>query len=524
MIFTVDAEWLIPPFIMATGIGIGYAVRTIVVRAQSASDERRATRALEDARERAQRLVHEAELQSREKIVAADEMIKVTLAERTQQAEETEQELKEQRRHIEERSGILEQWEKSLSDRRETVEQERLRLAAAIQESSSARAEYIHKIEHAAGLSASEARDELRANVERDVKPEIEAWVAKAAAQAREEAEAHARELVLAALQRYAAAQTAASSTSTIDLPSEEMKGRIIGKDGRNIKSLENELGCTVLIDESSKTVTLSCFDPIRREIGRQTIQRLIEDGRIHPARIEECAAAVRAEITEATRGHGREAFRTLGLALGTESLTETVGRLYFRHSYGQNILSHSIEVARLMGMLAPEIGLDPVIARRVGLLHDIGKALDHDEVGGHADIGARFLERQNESADVIAGVRGHHDDSVAGAQSAYAALSGAADAMAAARPGARQGATEEYFERMEKLEALALAFPGVAQCFAMQAGREIRVFVRPQEVNDMASVRLARDIASRIAQQLRFPGQIKVTVIRETRCVEFAR
>ncbi len=524
MIFTADAAWLVPPLIMATGIGLGYAIRTVVVRAQSASDERRATRTLEDARVNARRIVQEAELTARGKVVTADETIRAHVAERTRQLDESEQELKSRRHHLDERSATLEQWEKALSDRREAVERERHQLAAALQETHAARASYLHQLEKTAGETVPDARRELRSQVEREVKPEIEAWMAKAVAQAREDAETRARELVLTALQRYAAAQTASASTSTLDLPSEDMKGRIIGKDGRNIKSLENELGCTVLIDESSRSVTLSCFDPVRREIGRLTLLRLIEDGRIHPARIEECAAAVRAEVAEATREHGAEAFRALGLALGSPPLIEAVGRLHFRHSYGQNVRSHSVEVGRLMGMLAPEVGLDPVTARRVGLLHDIGKALDHDETGGHSDIGADFLERQGESAEVIAGVRGHHADPGSGTQSAYAALASAADAMAAARPGARQGATQEFFERMEKLEALALAFPGVAQCFAMQAGRELRVFVRPQEVSDLASVTLARDIAARIAQHLRFPGQIKVTVIRETRCVEFAR
>ena len=526
MIMTqVDAVWLVPPLIMATGIGIGYVIRTVVSRAQSASDERRATRLLEDARTEARHIGQDAEIQARTALLEAQERIKADYARREESLAAVERELDDRRDHFDERSSFLEQREHQLSERWESLEQERGRVARALHAADAARSDYLRKLEQAAGLTASEARKELRAGVEREVKPEVDAWVAKTVAQAREDAEARSRELVLAALQRYAAAQTSSASTHTIPLPGEEMKGRIIGKDGRNIKALENELGCTVLIDEAAHSVTLSCFDPVRREIGRRTILRLIEDGRIHPARIEECAAAVRAEIAQVTRESGEEAFHTLGLALGADALTEAVGRLHFRHSYGQNILAHSVEVARLMGMLAPELGLDPALARRVGLLHDIGKALDHEEMGAHADIGADFLDRQGEPPEVVAGVRGHHADPApgVGAQSAYAALTAAADAMAAARPGARQGAAQEYFERLDKLEALARSFPGVAQCFALHAGRELRVFVRPNEVNDLAAVRLARDLAAQIARQMRFPGQIKVTVIRETRCVEFA-
>ncbi|MBP7275251.1 MAG: ribonuclease Y [Kiritimatiellae bacterium] len=522
----VGAVWLVPPLIMAIGIGIGYVVRAVVSRAQSASDERRATRQLEDARADARHMAQEADIQARTVLLEAQERIKAEYARREEALAAVEKELDKRRDYFEERATFLEQREHQLSERWESLEQEHGRVARALHAADDARSDFLHKLEQAAGLTASEARKELRASVEREVKPEIDAWLARTVAQAREDAETRSRELVLSALQRYAAAQTSAASTSSIPLPNEEMKGRIIGKDGRNIKALENELGCTVLIDESAHSVTLSCFDPVRREIGRQTILRLIEDGRIHPARIEECAAAVRGEIAQLIHERGEEAFQTLGLALGPEPLTEAVGRLHFRHSYGQNILAHSVEVARLMGMLAPELGLDPAVARRVGLLHDIGKSLDHEELGAHAEIGADFLERQDEPAEVVAGVRGHHADALpsTGAHSAYAALASAADAITAARPGARQGAAQEYFERLEKLEALAQSLPGVARCFALHAGRELRVFVRPNEITDLAAVRLARDLAAQIARQMRFPGQIKVTVIRETRCVEFAR
>jgi ribonuclease Y len=310
-------------------------------------------------------------------------------------------------------------------------------------------------------------------------------------------------------------------TTVPVHLPDETMKGRIIGREGRNIRALEMATGVTVIIDDSPGVVVLSSFDPIRREIAKVALERLVADGRINPALIEEMADKVTAELDDLILKAGEEAVAALRLARVPLDLLKLLGRLKFRTSYSQNVLRHSVEAAHLAGLMAPEIGLDPEIARRVALFHDLGKAVDHEVQGRHADIGADLLAQAGESETVVAAVRAHHGDAPGGA---YAALAAAADAITAARPGARAETTDLFLQRMENLEGLAKAEPGVVRSLAMQAGRELRVFVEPTAVDDAAAIQLARRIAQRVEEQLDYPGQIKVTVIRETRCVEYAR
>jgi ribonucrease Y len=518
----VDATWLIPPLIMVTGIGVGYAIHRVLTRARSASDERRATRALEDARAEANAILQQAALDARTKALHVREHFEQEQAERLGHLRSAEQKLVERETSLEQRSALLERREAELSGRRETIDAARSDIERARSEIEQTRGELRHRIEAAAHLDLADARAELRAEAEQSLNAELEAWSAKRIAEARVTAESRAKEIILTAIERHAAPQVSGAAATALALPSEEMKGRIIGKDGRNIRSLENELGCGVVIDETPRTVTLSCFDPIRREIARRTLLRLVEDGRIHPARIEETAAAARTEVADAIREAGEAAFHELRLPMAEPEVVEAVGRLNFRHSYTQNVLRHSIEVARLMGLIAPEVGLDPALARRVGLLHDIGKALDHEVEGGHAEIGGAFLAARGEAPKVVAGVAGHHPG--VDAPSAYAALCSAADAMTAARPGARLDSAEAFAQRMAGLETLARSFPGVAQCYAAQAGRELRVLVHADRIDDAGALRLARDLARAVETQAHVPGQVKVTVIRETRCVEFAR
>jgi ribonuclease Y len=305
-------------------------------------------------------------------------------------------------------------------------------------------------------------------------------------------------------------------------LPSDDMKGRIIGRDGRNIRALEAATGVNFMIDDTPEAVVVSGFDPIRREIAKQALERLLTDGRIHPARIEEVVEKAREEMTEVIRSAGEETLFEVDIQGVDPELVRTLGRLKFRTSYTQNVLRHSIEVARLMGLMAGELGLDPVVAKRIGLFHDIGKALDHEIEGGHAIIGADLLRRVGESQEVVNAVAAHHED--VEAQSLYAVLCSAADAMSSSRLGARSETTDLYIKRLEKLEAIADSFAGVEKSYAIQAGREVRVIVQPDKIDDNAAVVLARDMSKKIESDLQYPGQIRVTVIRETRCVEYAK
>ena len=339
---------------------------------------------------------------------------------------------------------------------------------------------------------------------------------------ARDTAEREAQKIVTLAVQRYAASHASEMMTCSVALPNDEMKGRIIGREGRNIRALEAATGINLLIDDTPEAVVISGFDPVRREVARLSLERLILDGRIHPARIEEVVTKAQEEMDERIRQAGEEALYTLGIQGFEPELIRTLGRLKFRSSYAQNVLMHSVEVAQLMGVMAAELGLDVMLAKRIGLLHDIGKALDHDIEGSHAVIGADLLRRLGETPLVVNAVAAHHDD-VPG-ESLYAILASAGDAISASRPGARAETTEIYVKRLEKLEAIADGFPGVEKSYAIQAGREVRVVVQPEHVTEHEAMAMARNICKKIESDLQDPGQIRVMVVRETRSVEYAR
>jgi ribonuclease Y len=339
---------------------------------------------------------------------------------------------------------------------------------------------------------------------------------------AKQKAEEQARRVISLAIQRYAGNHTFETTTATVALQGDDIKGRIIGREGRNIRAFEAATGITVLIDDTPNAVVLSGFDPVRREIARESMQRLILDGRIHPTRIEEVVAKVAEEMDEAIVRSGEEAIYNLGLTPMHVEIVKLLGRLRFRHSFSQNILDHSIEVAHLMGMMAAEIGLDIASAKRAGLLHDIGKALNHEVEGSHAIIGAEFIKRHGETDDVVNGVASHHDE--VPHTNLLGILVSAADAISASRPGARSETMTTYIKRLENLEQIGTSFPGVEKCFAVQAGRELRVVVHPSQVNDEQAAALARSLVRKIEDDLQYPGQIRVTVVRETRCVEYAK
>jgi len=375
---------------------------------------------------------------------------------------------------------------------------------------------------HVANLSVDEARTMVLDRLGKDMEDETDRIVERRLEDARETAETKAREIVITAIQRYAADHTCDSTVSTVDIPSDDMKGRVIGREGRNIRAFEKATGVDVIVDDTPGVVVVSGFDPVRREIARRSLEKLIQDGRIHPTRIEEVVAATEKEVNKQVSEYGKQAAVEANVRGLHNKLMDLLGRLHFRTSYGQNVMKHSMEVAYLGQVIAEELGLNGQIARRCGLLHDIGKAVDHEVEGGHPQIGADLCKRYGEKEEIVDAVGGHHGDIEA--KSIYTPIIAAADAISASRPGARRETLERYVQRLKKLEEIAMGFEGVRQAYAIQAGREVRVIVDPENVNDLLSAKIAHDIAKRIEEEMEYPGEVKVTLLRETRCVEYAR
>ncbi|HUS90370.1 MAG TPA: ribonuclease Y [Phycisphaerae bacterium] len=373
-----------------------------------------------------------------------------------------------------------------------------------------------------ANLSLEEARQLLLGQVEREMERETAELISRRLEEAKEAADGQSREIVVTAIQRYAAEHTCESTVSTVDIPSDDMKGRVIGREGRNIRAFEKATGVDVIVDDTPGVVVVSAFDPVRRETARRALEKLIQDGRIHPTRIEEIVAATDKEVQKQIFDRGKQAMVDANIRGLHNKLIELLGRLQFRTSYGQNVLQHSTEVAYLGQVIADELGLNGKIARRAGLLHDIGKAVDHEVEGGHPQIGADLCKRYGEKDEIINAVAGHHGD--VAAETVYTPIITAADAISASRPGARRETLERYVQRLQKLEEIASDFEGVKQAYAIQAGREVRVIVDADNVDDRVSGKIARDIARRVEDEMEYPGEVRVTVIREVRCVEYAR
>jgi ribonuclease Y len=478
-----------------------------VVREAERDAETRRKEALFEAREQAHAILRQAEQEARERLQAA---------------EARERELAERSRTVADREAAVERAEqelgrreRALAERERAVEQARAKAEALL-------AERQRELQRVAGLTAEEAKDLLLRQIETDARREAATLVKRLEAEAREMAAARAREIITDAIQRSAAEHAIETTVSVIDLPNDEMKGRIIGREGRNIRALELATGVELIVDDTPGAIILSSFDPYRREIARQAIERLVADGRIHPARIEEVVDKVKTEMDETVRREGEAAAFELGLYDLHPEIYRMMGKLKFRTSYGQNVLAHSKEVAYLAGIMAREVGLDAHVAVRAAFLHDIGKAIDRDLGGSHLELGIEFLRKHGESEAVVNAMAAHHMD--IDWPSLEAMIVQAADAISAARPGARRDLLESYVKRLEKLEGIADSFKGVAKSFALQAGREIRILVESDKVSDEEAVWLSKDIARRIEQELEYPGQIKVTVIRETRAVDYAR
>ena len=515
-------EWLWPTLTAAGFTLIGFIGHALVVRVRDAAANRAAGDILREARREADTLLKEAQLAARDEMMRTREKSESELQARQMVLSTAADRLSRRDERMEREEQRLEEREQALDLRSQRLEEERKVLQADRERVETLAAEGQRLLERQAHLTAAEARAELLARLDGELAEETAGLLRKVQAEARATAESRAREILTLAIQRHAADQVADVTTTAVTLPGEAMKGRIIGREGRNIRALEMATGVTVIIDDSPEIVVLSSFDPVRREIARVTLERLMADGRINPARIEEMADQVTADLDRLILQAGEEAVDVLHLSPVPLELLRLLGRLKFRTSHAQNVLQHSIEAARLASLMAPPVGLNPDIARRAALFHDIGKALDHEVAGPHAEIGADLLRKAGESEIVVNAVRAHHVESEPGG--AYAALVSAADAVTAARPGARTETTGLYLRRMENLEAIAREEPGVVRSLAMQAGRELRIFVEPMEINDSAAIHLARKIAQKIEQELDYPGQIKVTVIRETRSVEYAR
>jgi ribonuclease Y len=464
----------------------------------------------------------QADLQSRQEILTRRDEL-------DREVEEGRKVLREQERRIEKRTDLLDQ-KLELINRKERefesiqsyLSEQQKDLQERQQEVRQTQIEQRELLQRIGRLAAEEARGMLLKRVEEELRGEVGSLVLRYDAMLRESCQQRAREILTTTIQRYAASHTAEVTVSTVDIPSDEMKGRIIGREGRNIRAFEKATGVDVIVDDTPGVVVVTGFDSVRREVAKISLERLIQDGRIHPTRIEEIVKETQEEMEQHVRRIGQEAAQEAEVLGLHEKLLDYLGRLKFRTSYSQNVLRHSIEVAFLTGMMAEEIGLSGPLGRRCGLLHDIGKAADHEMEGGHPAVGAELAKRYGECSEVVHAALGHHDDLRVDVP--YTVLVAAADAISASRPGARRETLEKYVRRLEELEALALGFPGVEHAYAIQAGREVRVLVDSQQLDDAGSASLCRDVARAIQTQLTYPGEVKVTVLRETRTVEFAR
>ena len=485
-----------------------------------------AEREISSAEEEAKRIINEsikaAESKKREALVEAREEIHKNRTEYEREVKERRNELSKQERRLQQKEENLDRKNDALEKKTEALNQKLSQAETMQEEIKLVKKSQLEMLEKISGYTVDEAKQYLISNVETEVTHEMAAKVREVEARYKDEAEEKAREIIATAIQRCAADHASEITVSVVPLPNDEMKGRIIGREGRNIRSIETLTGCDLIIDDTPETITVSSFDPVRREIARIALERLIQDGRIHPARIEEMVAKAQREVNATIKAEGeRAAFETNIHGLHPE-IIRLLGRMKYRTSYGQNVLNHSIEVAHIAGLLAAELGVDVQTAKRAGLLHDLGKSIDHEVEGSHVTIGVDIARKYKESPEVIHAIEAHHND--VEPHSVIACLVQAADAISASRPGARRENIENYVKRLEKLEEVTRSFPGIESCYAIQAGREIRGMVKPDEVSEDEMVLLARNIAKKIESELTYPGQIKVHVLRETKAVEYAK
>ena len=507
---------------LAAGLFIGI-LACILYRNKKAKDdkekianaEEEALRIINDAIKSAESKKREATLEAKEEILRSRKEYEKEEKERRADLQKQERRLQQKEENIDRKTDAIEKKEEALAAKHAAADRE----AEEIRTIKRSQTEMLERI---SGFTADEAKKYLIEQVESEVTHETALKIKEIEARAKDEADQYAREIVASAIQRCAADHVAEITVSVVPLPNDEMKGRIIGREGRNIRTIETLTGVDLIIDDTPEAITVSCFEPVRREVARLALEKLIADGRIHPTHIEEMVAKARREVDAVIKSEGERAVLETGVRGLHPELVKLLGRLHYRTSYGQNVLQHSIEVAHLAGMMAAELGADVATAKRAGLLHDIGKAVDHELEGTHVALGVEFLRKYHEREDVIHAVQAHHND--VEPQTVVACLVQAADAISAARPGARRENIENYIKRLEKLEEITGSYPGVETSYAIQAGREVRVMVKPEQVSEDDMVILARELAKRIESELEYPGQIKVHVLRETKVVEYAK
>lgn len=508
--------------ILIVGIVVGYWIRKSIAEKKISSAEELAKQIVQEGHRNAEVAKKEALLEAKDENHKIRQDLEQEIRERRLELQKQENRLMQKEENLDRKDETLDKRERMQEKKETTIAEKQQQIEEMEGKVDALLLEQQAELERISGLTADQAKQTILERVEKEVSHESALIIKEAENRTKEEADKKAKEILSLAMQRCASDHVAETTVSVVNLPNDEMKGRIIGREGRNIRTLETLTGIDLIIDDTPEAVILSGFDPIRRETARIALEKLVQDGRIHPARIEEMVDKARREVDEYIREVGEETTFEVGVHGLHPDLIKILGRMKYRTSYGQNVLKHSIEVAHLSGLLASELGQDVTLAKRAGLLHDIGKAIDHEVEGSHVEIGKELAIKYKEKDIVVNAIASHHGDEEA--TSIIAVLVAAADALSAARPGARSETLENYIKRLEKLEEISESYEGVEKSFAIQAGREVRIMVKPDEIDDLEATRLSRDIRKRIEDELTFPGHIKVTVIRETRAVEYAK
>ena len=500
---------------IAAGFGFGIAYRKKVAEREIGTAEAEATRLINEA-------IRSGESRKKEMLLEAKDEIHRSRTEYEKEVKERRAELSKQERRLQQKEESLDKKAENFERKEEELAKKMVTVAETQAEAEAIRKQQIAVLENISGLSQEQAKQFLLKNVEEEVRHETAMKIKEIEQQMKDEADEKAREILSIAIQRCAADHAAEATVSVVALPNDEMKGRIIGREGRNIRTLETITGVDLIIDDTPEAITVSSFDPVRREIARLALEKLIADGRIHPTRIEDMVEKARKDVDRTIREEGERACYETGVHNLNPELIKILGRQKYRTSYGQNVLNHSMEVAQIAGLMAAELGVDVALAKRAGLLHDLGKSIDHEVEGSHVQLGADIARKYKENPVVVNAIEAHHGD--VEPKTVIAVLVQAADAVSAARPGARRENVENYIRRLQKLEELTGSYPGVEKAFAIQAGREVRIMVKPEQVTEDNMILLAREVAKKIESELEYPGQIKVNVIRETKAVEYAK